>query len=412
MVTVSGEEWKCKGTGTVRLQVNNGNTVDVNVSVTELKPLGFPFVLGMNGIKVLGSVTIDAWGGVCFGADKVAACAVADATLRIDEQDFSATYDPSTKSWTAAWKWAEGKEPDVLHNKVEAYSIPDGAQAPYEEELERWIKDAWLLPYDEAKYGPAKGLIPLMAVVQRNKNKVRPVMDFREVNTRIDAFTAAADVCAERLREWRRQGENVAVMDLNKAYLQIKIDDSLWPYQTVVFKGQRYCLTRLGFGLNVAPLVMKAILTCVLAQDPVVRKGVSVYIDDIFVNEDIVEAKQVESHLCNFGLTSKPHERLVDGARVLGLRVCGQQGKLVWKRDSKLRDPPTRLKRREVFSYSGELVGHFPVCGWLRVATAFVKRKANLITDSWDEVIYDEDLRRILEEIVDKVKRNDPVRGW
>ena len=169
---------------------------------------------------------------------------------------------------------------------MEAYSVPDGAQAPYEEELERWIKDAWLLPYDEAKYGPAKGLIPLMAVVQRNKNKVRPVMDFREVNTHIeDAFTAAADVCAERLREWRRQGENVAVMDLNKAYLQIKIDDSLWPYQTVVFKGQRYCLTRLGFGLNVTLLVMKAILNCVLTQDPVVRKGVSAYIDDIFVKK-------------------------------------------------------------------------------------------------------------------------------
>ena len=368
MVTVSGKEWKCKGTGTVRLQVNNGNTVDVNVSVTELRPHRFPFVLGMNRIKALGGVTIDAWGGVCFGVDKVAAYAVADATLRIDEQDFSATYDPSTESWTAAWKWAEGKEPDVLRNKVEAYSIPDGAQASYEEELERWIKDAWLLPYDEAKYGPAKGLIPLMAVVQQNKNKVRPVMDFREVNTNIDAFTAAANVCAERLREWCRQGENVAVMDLNKAYLQIKIDDSLWPYQTVVFKGQRYCLTRLGFGLNVAPLVMKAILNCVLAQDPVVRKGVSAYIDDIFVNEDIVEAKQVESHLSNFDLTSKPHERLVDGASLLGLRVCGQQGKLVWKRDSKLRDPPTRLKRREVFSYSGELVGHFPVCGWLRVA--------------------------------------------
>ena len=65
-----------------------------------------------------------------------------------------------------------------------------------------------------------------------------------------------------------------------------------------------------------------------------------------------------------------------------------------------------------MFSYCGELVGHSPVCGWLRVATAFVKRKANLITDSWDEVIYEEDLRRILEEIVDKVKRNDPVRGW
>ncbi|KRX29777.1 hypothetical protein T06_16650, partial [Trichinella sp. T6] len=46
--------------------------------------------------------------------------------------------------------------------------------------------------------------------------------------------------------------------------LQIRIDKSLWPYQMVVFKGKRYCLTRLGFGLNVAPLVMKAVLNCAL----------------------------------------------------------------------------------------------------------------------------------------------------
>ena len=49
-------------------------------------------------------------------------------------------------------------------------------------ELQRWIDDEWLLPYDEQTYGPAKGLIPLMAVVQRNKGKVRQVMDFRELN--------------------------------------------------------------------------------------------------------------------------------------------------------------------------------------------------------------------------------------
>ena len=70
----------------------------------------------------------------------------------------------------------------------------------YEKELQRWIDDGWLLPYDEQAYGPAKGLIPLMAVVQRNKRKVRPVMDFRELNTHIDAFTADSDVCVDKLR--------------------------------------------------------------------------------------------------------------------------------------------------------------------------------------------------------------------
>lgn len=106
-----------------------------------------------------------------------------------------------------------------------------------------------------------------MVVIQQNKGKVRPVLDFRELNTRVDAFTAYADVCAEKLREWRKQGVNVSVIDLEKAYLQIRIHHSLWPYQTIVFKRRRYCVTRLGFGLNVTQLIMKAVLKCVLSQD-------------------------------------------------------------------------------------------------------------------------------------------------
>ena len=45
-------------------------------------------------------------------------------------------------------------------------------------------------------------------------------------------------------------------------------------------------MTRLGFGLNVAPLIMKAIISTVLAQDATVSQAASVYIDDIFINED------------------------------------------------------------------------------------------------------------------------------
>ena len=49
----------------------------------------------------------------------------------------------------------------------------------------------------------SKGLILLMAVLQKNKQKVRPVMDYRELNEHVDAYTASADVCAQKLREWR-----------------------------------------------------------------------------------------------------------------------------------------------------------------------------------------------------------------
>lgn len=122
-------------------------------------------------------------------------------------------------------------------------------------------------------------------------------MDFRELNTHIDAFTAKSDVCANRLREWRRQGVNVSVLDLTKAYLQVKIHESLWPYQTVIIDGQRYCLTRLGFRLNIAPPVKKAVLKRVLSQDADIEKRISAYIDDILVNEDVVKASRVVEHL-------------------------------------------------------------------------------------------------------------------
>ena len=82
---------------------------------------------------------------------------------------------------------------------------------------------------------------------------------------------------------------NVSVMDLPKVVnLQIRINLSLWPYQTV-----RYCLNQLGFSLNVAPLVMKAVLNCVLLQDPDMRRGTSAYIDDILINEDLVKANRM-----------------------------------------------------------------------------------------------------------------------
>ncbi|KRX63997.1 hypothetical protein T09_9382 [Trichinella sp. T9] len=173
------------------------------------------------------------------------------------------------------------------------------ARGAYEDELRKWIKDGCLVPYDESEHGPPKGLLLLMAVIQRNKKKVRPVMDFRELNAHIESHTADADVCSQKLREWRRQGVNVALIDLKKTYLQIRIDKSLWPYQTVVFKGKRYCLTHLGFGLNVAPLVMKAVMNCVLSRDPDVRKGTSAYIDDIRVNESVVAVDRVKRHLAH-----------------------------------------------------------------------------------------------------------------
>ena len=218
--------------------------------------------------------------------------------------------------------------------------------------------------------GPQLGLIPLMAVEQQSKAKVRPVLDYRELNQHVFAHTADADACADQLRKWRRHGKNIAVVDLKKAYLQLRTEKRLWPYQTVIVEGKRYALTRVGFGLNIAPLIMKAVVREVLSQCPTMMKAVLPYVDDLCVNEEIVSADEVVAHFFKFGLECKPPERATGGARFLGLHVRAVGSELCWTRDCAIQDPPSEVTRRSVFSWCERLVAHFPGCGWLRPAAA------------------------------------------
>ena len=165
-------------------------------------------------------------------------------------------------------------------------------------------------------------------------------MDFRQLNCHVDVFTANADVCAAKLREWRQNVSNVSLLDLKSAYLQVRVQKTLWRFQTVEIGGQKYCLTCLGFGLNVAPLIMKAIVSAVLSQKEAVGHAASAYIDNIYVNEDVMPATRLREHLARFGLENKDTERLEDGVRVLGLAVAMEHGKLQWKRGSMVSDAP------------------------------------------------------------------------
>ena len=142
--------------------------------------------------------------------------------------------------WIAFWKWSGDQPPVSLKNRLSEYPAPKRLQGEYERELQAWIKNGWLIPYPESEHGPPKGLIPLMAILQESKQKVRSVIDYRELNEHVNAYTANADVCAQTMREWRQQGPKAAIVDLRRAYQQIHVDKSLWPFQTVKIKGQRY----------------------------------------------------------------------------------------------------------------------------------------------------------------------------
>ena len=279
-----------------------------------------------------------------------------------------------------SWKWV-GDQPSVtLRNRLVEYPAPAQIRVEYEWELQMWIDNGWLLLYPEEELGPPKGLIPLMAIRQENKQKVQLVMDYQELDKYVDAYMANADVCLQKLREWRQQGPNVAVLDLRCTYLQVHIDKSLWPFQTVEIKGQRYCLTRLGFGLN---------------------------INNIFVCSVV----RVKDYPVQFGLTSKVLERLSTGARMLGLRVWEEKGKMRRGRGSELPAVADRLTCRIVFSACGKLIGHFPVCGLLRVATVFVKRRANTVTTGWDDEAQDSLLAQMIRDIFMRVTQDTPVKG-
>lgn len=405
---MSGEQQQCKGVGQVTVRTSSGREAVVEAFVVDFKPLGLDVILGMTGIAALGGVTICPPNKIKIGTSDGQVCAAA-ASLSIDRPDFKATFSEEGAAWTVRWCW--NVEPVELKNRIAEYPVPPDIRAAYENELERWISEGWLVAYDEEMLGAPKGLIPLLAITQPNKDKVRPVLDYRELNHHVDAHTGDSDVCAEKIREWRKTGVNTATLDLSTAYMQIRVHKSLWPYQTVMFRGRRYCLTRLGFGLNIAPAVMKAILATVLAEDKEIQAAASPYVDDIYVNESLVSVNRVQSHLLQFGLVCKPPQRVDEGARVLGLHVWGEQGRLLWRRSGEIPAVPSVITRRSVFSFCGRLIGHLPVCDWLRPAVSFVKRRVNNLSQAWDDEVTDEGLCHIMQEIRQLVKRNDPGRG-
>ena len=207
-------------------------------------------------------------------------------------------------------------------------------------------------------------------------------------------------------------GSDVAILYLCRAYLQICIEKSLWPFQTVEIKGTRYYLTRLGFGLNVAPSIMTVIMSVIRQQDEAVQQATLSYIDDIFVNEGILSAQAVKEHFESFGLTCKEPECLRDGAKVLGLRVSSCKEWLHWRRGGDVWGRvQSNVMCQSVFSVCRKLVGHFPVCGLLRVAVAAIKRHAASISSGWDYEVRDAALRSMLTETVSRVTHDDPVRG-
>ena len=427
---LNGTVTRCKSRCAVEVMVHAHNLL-LSCVVSESLVAGCDLLLGMDVILKLGGVTVTS-NSISFGCDNSSTVAgvcvgrmgtreesvgVEGSTSRvvpglpanplvIEEDDFCATF--AEGRWVVRWKW-KGEEP-ILRNRCGEYGVSENSRQEYEAEVLRWIEDGWLEPYDRVRHGEIAGVIPLMAVDQPNKGNVRPCMDFRELNSCIRSYPGSdTAVCGEKLREWRKLGDAITLLDLKKAYLQLYVDADLQRFQTVRFQGQRYVMTRMGFGLNVAPKVMSRVLQAVLSSEPDVGEGTDSYIDDIVINERMVAPSRVRALLLNYGLVTKDPVHL-DGARVLGLHVERDSvGCFVWTRDNALPELKEELlSKRELFSICGKLVGHYPVCSWLRVACSYMKRIA--CEGRWDEEVPSE-VHGMLRETLRRVSTQDPAKG-
>ena len=70
-----------------------------------------------------------------------------------------------------------------------------------------------------------------------------------------------------------------------------------------------------------------------------------------------------------------------------------------WRSNGELPLLPGVLTHRSIFSLCGKLMGHLPICGWLSIATAFVRWCANSVTAGWDYEMGDPPLIQMLSNI-------------
>ena len=193
--------------------------------------------------------------------------------------------------------------------------------------------------------------------------------------------------------------------------MQISVADECSKYQTVKFEGNFYKLIRLGFGLNCAPEIMKAVVSKVLSLDEKISKATDYYYDDILIDLNVVSAPVVKEHLLKFGLITKPSENS-NSAKFLGLKTYEKKDVVYWRRtELKKEINPSNLNsmtKWQVFSLCGKLVGHYPVAGWLRVACSFVKRSYE--SNAWDSFSESVAIQR-LREVLCRLDVDDLVKG-
>ena len=137
------------GVGHVQLDVGSGCPINVEVLVADGKLLGFDLLLGFDIIKKLGGVYMARDGTVSFPQLDRPVC----VAITINKPDFHAEFDQNKKIWIVSWKWSENQTPPKLENKAAEYLVPKQLRAEFNNELQTWIDNGWMILYPEEECG-------------------------------------------------------------------------------------------------------------------------------------------------------------------------------------------------------------------------------------------------------------------
>ena len=450
MTAIDGNPLCVLGTVTVKLRRVDGPVllpcIDVDACVVDnLDVVQSDVLIGNDVVTGSGGLYLDYESGVLsrvvFGvqdsvpatASNVAAASVGADEVKVDHPSFhvraerdgadvvlmtddaEVRWDSANQRWMVTWRWKEGSPPQgTIGSGISEYSrsgLTAEQEQQFSDEVDGWIERGWLVPHDESLHGKPACVLPLLAQVQEHKatTPVRPCLDYRKLNECLVSKPGLeVPVCEETLRRWRRLGDadEFCLMDIKKAYLQIHVAPDLLKYQVVRWKGSTYVMTRMAFGLNVAPKVMDVVVRWITQDFP----GVDNYVDDVLA--PVASAESVATKLQEYGLPTKPAESLTS-TRVLGLQLSkDNDGQVSWARRAGIDlDLPKQPTLRDLFSWCGRLTGHVPVCGWLRPYCSYLKRIANTGV-SWDKPLTDSNLLKFCSELREKLAGDgDPACG-
>ena len=80
----------------------------------------------------------------------------------------------------------------------------------------------------------------------------------------------------------------------------------------------------------------------------------------------------------------------------------------MWKRGNSIEEVSFPMSRRQLFSVCGKLLGHYPVAGWMRIATSYIKRHSSGVR--WNDEI-GEVAQWCMKDLLRRVELEDPVGG-